>query len=67
MKGILKLFPYLFLATICCCVVNGIDISEWDMWPMFTPILGVNKTSPCYKASLDYIRILNESLPITVM
>ena len=67
MKGLLKLFPLLFLATIFSSVVNGIDISEWDMWPMFTPILGVNKTSPCYKASLDYIRILNESLPIAVM
>ena len=63
----LKFFPFLFLAIIFCSGVIGIDISEWDMWPMFTPILGVNKTSPCYKASLDYIKLLNESLPIAVM
>ena len=57
----------LLIATQTNIGINGVDISEWDMWPMFTPILGINKTSPCYKASLDYIRLLNESLPMATM
>ena len=64
MKVVLNL---LLIATFTNFGVYGIDISEWDIWPMFAPVLGINKTSPCYKASLQYIRLLNESLPMAEM
>ena len=60
-------FPGLLIVTFTNFGVGDIDISDWDIWPMFTPILGINKTSPCYKASLEYIRLLNESLPMAEM
>ena len=38
--------------------------ADWDIWPMFTPILGIDQNSSCYKASARYIQLLNESLSI---
>ena len=47
-------------------LVSAVDIPSWDLWPLFTPVFGVGNfnESACYKASMNYIKLLNESLPI---
>ena len=67
-KMIYSISFIVFLTAVCADVgVQTIDRSDWDLWPMFTPILGIDHNSSCYKASVRYIRLLNESLSISIL
>ena len=61
-----SILKIILLASSPQVLVSSVNIPSWDLWPLFTPVFGVGNfnESACYKASMNYIRLLNESLPI---
>ena len=61
MRPLLLLFFSLYLSSVSC----NDDESEWNLWPLLTPLLGDSISEKCLAASREYITQLQQAFTTT--